>query len=144
MHQCCSYTSSSMHHLIYLSDLCRPVSDVVSHWALQWSGGGWTFGPRGPSWIVGAYNIIWLLLEMRLLAMSNTAASYKLLKSNLYSGSWTGSASEVGRPTLRDTLLNSCNEWMNDNFPCTSETIIYSCMFTNVCFLAVNYHCIVL
>src|SRR6218665_900548 len=87
----------------YLTDLCRPVSDLASRRALRSSARGELLVPRARSALIkqrGAFSVIgpstWneLPLTLRLLPQNNISSFCKLLKTFLFDRSWTESASE--------------------------------------------------
>ena len=87
----------------YLSDLCRPVSDLAPpRRALRSSAKGELLVPRARLClkqrrafsVVGPSTWNGLPLELRLMPRSNLPAYCRLLKSSLFSRGWAGSASE--------------------------------------------------
>jgi len=86
----------------YLSDLCRPASDLASRRALRSSAKGELIVPRArlclkqhrAFLVVGPSTWNGLPLELRLMPRSNLPAYCRLLKSFLFSRGWAGSASE--------------------------------------------------
>src|SRR6218665_1642346 len=85
----------------YLTDLCRPVSDLASHRALRSSARGELLVPRARSALKQrrAFSVIclstWneLPLTLRLLPQNNVSSFCKLLKTFLFDRRWTESAS---------------------------------------------------
>jgi len=81
----------------YLTDLCRPVSDLASHRALRSSARGELLVPRARSALKQrrAFSVIgpstWnkLPLTLRLLPQDNMSSFCKLLKTFLINRSWT-------------------------------------------------------
>ena len=86
----------------YLTDLCRPVSDLASRRALRSSARGELLVPRARSAFKQrrAFSVIgpstWneLPLTLRLLPQNNMSSFCKLLKTFLFDRCWTESASE--------------------------------------------------
>src|SRR6218665_3904218 len=86
----------------YLTDLCRPVSDLASHRALRSSARGELLVPRARSALKQrrAFSVIgpsiWnqIPLTLHLLPRNNESHFCKLLRTFLFDRSWTESASE--------------------------------------------------
>src|SRR6218665_1507931 len=86
----------------YVTDLCRPVSDLASRRALRSSARGEILVPRTRSAlkqrrafsVTGPSNWNQLPLTLRLLPQNNVSSFCKLLETFLLGRSWTESASE--------------------------------------------------
>src|SRR6218665_209042 len=86
----------------YLTDLCRPVSDLASRRAFRSSARGELLVPQARSApkqhrafsVIGPSTWNELPLTLRLLPQNNASSFCKLLKTFLFDRSWTESASE--------------------------------------------------
>src|SRR6218665_2017237 len=86
----------------YLTDLCRPVSDLASPRALRSSARGDLLFPRARSAhrqrrsfsVIGPSMWNYLPIKLRLLPQNNVSSFCKLLKTFLFDRSWSESASE--------------------------------------------------
>src|SRR6218665_1625892 len=88
--------------VVYLQELCRPVSTLVGHRAPRSCSGGRLLLPRVSTSTIQrcAFSVvtpsIWnsLPLQIQLLQKSYTPLLYKLLKAGLFHRGWTESTSE--------------------------------------------------